>query len=304
MKISLGCDPEFFIQDTKTLQHISAHDIVKGTKEKPHEIARKGFIQVDGLACEMNTIPATNPKGFVQNINSILKQLRKHIKKNNKHARLVMASTVVFDKDYFKDLPDHVKVLGCDVDYDAYTGEIRTLIDNDTTARSAGGHLHIGWLEDTDILAEDNLFNPEHLEDCCRVVKQLDAIFWVLSNMWDFDTDRRKTYGEKGAFRPKTFGVEYRTLSNQWLTSPLLMHWIFETVEHCVNLLSTGTEMYSAKHNKLIDFLDKDLNISQTTNYYRMLQNVFDIPAIPDVVYNNYVNQNYAKKLDVTNDSS
>ncbi len=293
MKITLGADPEFFIEDTKKKQFVSAHDLIKGTKDSPFAIPKKGFIQVDGVACEINTIPAITAIDFVQNILSLMGALKKQIKKKNSKANVLVTSTVTFNEDYFKNLPDNVKVLGCDPDYNAYTGEIQELPRNTSSSRSAGGHLHIGWLQDKEIIAEDNLFNPEHLEDCCSVVKQLDAVFWVLSYIWDNDIERRKTYGTKGAFRPKTFGVEYRTLSNQWLTSPLLMHWVFNTVDHCINLLSQGTQIHSNTDNTMLGivFKKEPLTKDQITNYYRFLQNKYQIPSIPATILTKFEKQ-------------
>ena len=285
MFISLGSDPEFFLFNTETEHVVSAHNIIQGTKQEPFPIKKLGFLQVDGVACEVNTVPALTAPEFSKNLTQILSALSKHVKKNNPKLNVIISSTVTFEKDYFKNLPENVKVLGCDPDYNAYTGEMTELPKNHTTSRSAGGHLHIGWLHNTDVILETQIFNPEHLSDCCNVVKQLDAVFIVLSHIWDKDNERRNSYGQKGTFRPKPFGVEYRTLSNQWTVSTEMMQWIFKTVEHCVILLSQNTKIFDPQKNALISMINKEPSFAQITNYYRMLKNAFNIPPLPQKMY-------------------
>jgi len=50
-------------------------------------------------------------------------------------------------------------------------------------------------------------------------VKQLDWYLGGWSTQVDPDTVRRNLYGKSGAMRFKPYGVEYRVLSNFWLTS-------------------------------------------------------------------------------------
>ena len=280
MQITLGADPEFFVLDKEKDTFISAHDLIKGTKQQPHKL-RNGSIQVDGTTAEVNITPAKNAKSFSQNTLSIMKQLRKQLKKTNKNADLTILASVTFEKNYFKNLPEDVKAMGCEPDMDAYTGIVRTLTDLKDTTRMAGGHIHIGWLEPEQFLKEEDLFDPVHIEDCSRIVKQLDAVFIVLSYIWDQNRVRRTTYGQKGSFRPKTFGVEYRVLSNAWTKDNELIQWIFNVTDFVTQKLAEGQELFNTDNNKLIDFLDKDLSYTQIMAYYRMLVSSFGIPIIP-----------------------
>jgi hypothetical protein len=47
-------------------------------------------------------------------------------------------------------------------------------------------------------------------------------------------------YGAAGAFRPKTYGVEYRVLSNAWLLSEARMRFVFKQTQTAVNNLIAG----------------------------------------------------------------
>jgi hypothetical protein len=51
----------------------------------------------------------------------------------------------------------------------------------------------------------------------------LDLRLAVPSLIWDKDKKRRLLYGKAGCFRPKPYGMEYRTLSNAWL-NPAIPH--------------------------------------------------------------------------------
>jgi hypothetical protein len=119
-------------------------------------------------------------------------------------------------------LPDEAKILGCDPDYNAYTGELNPTPDGTRTFRTAAGHVHVGWGAD---IPTDN---PEHLEICRNFVKQLDTTVGMLMCIIDRDPQRRELYGKAGAFRPKSYGVEYRTPSNIWLKNVQFRRAIFE----------------------------------------------------------------------------
>ena len=51
----------------------------------------------------------------------------------------------------------------------------------------------------------------------------------------DSCTKRREMYGQAGAYRPKSYGLEYRVLSNFWLQSDDYIKWAYNTVHLALN---------------------------------------------------------------------
>lgn len=257
MTYKIGCDPEVFLKD-QTGRFVSAHDIIPGTKLEPFPV-KYGAIQVDGAAAEFNTDPAMTYDTFIHNINTVMSDLRNRAMAKN--LELVIEPTVTFEPSYFNTLPDHVKELGCNPDFNAYTGQVNPAPDGEaTTMRTASGHIHIGWCEGV------NPMDPVHFDDCLLVVKQLDYFLGLPSLMWDKDNKRRSLYGKAGAFRPKPYGVEYRTLSNVWLRSAKLQKWIFDSVQHALSTLNSSSKTMFDKHGEYArDCIDNNRTEWHTT---------------------------------------
>lgn len=216
--IKVGADPECWLRDPSTGQFISAHDKIPGTKLEPFKVVN-GAIQVDGVAAEFNIEPAINWEEFINNNTSVIKQLQARIP----NLELVYSPTAVFDPDYFKSLPDQARELGCNPDFNAWTGELNpTPNGSNTSMRTAAGHIHIGWLDNVDP------GDPSHREDCHIVTKQMDYFLGMFSVLWDNSSERRTLYGKAGALRYKKYGSEYRVLSNVWLTNNNLMKYVYD----------------------------------------------------------------------------
>jgi len=227
MKFLIGCDPEVFMQDPNSGQYVSAWGRIQGTKHEPYKI-RNGAVQVDGNALEFNIVPADNSEKFVANVTDVFNQLKAMVPGYN----VLVEPSVVFDPSYFNSLPEEAKELGCNPDFNAYTGDINPAPDGaSTTMRTASGHIHIGWHNETPV----DPFDPNHFQDCIDVVKQLDYYLGIWSLGWDRDVTRRTLYGKAGAFRPKPYGVEYRTLSNAWLKNPDLARWVCDAALKAVD---------------------------------------------------------------------
>lgn len=208
--LTFGCDPELFVLDSDG-NAVCADGLIPGTKMEPYKVDG-GAVQVDGMAAEFNIDPVTNYEDFNRNVNKVMGQLKKMLPKGY---TLAAVPSMQFSEKVWEEAPPHAKMLGCTPDYNAWDGTVNPPPDGDIIprTRTASGHLHIGWTENADLSDE------QYIEACRSLVKQLD---WYLG-AWSVDVDkdniRRNLYGKSGAMRFKPYGVEYRVLSNFWLTS-------------------------------------------------------------------------------------
>jgi hypothetical protein len=235
IKITMGADPELFVKDRATNKYISPHTFLPGTKHKPYT-TEYGAVQVDGLAAEFNIKPASSSDHFQFFIEQTIRSLKTYLPPNHS---LVVSPTATFDQAYWDNLPEHVKELGCDPDFNAWTSRPNDRPDDGGKPfRTAGGHIHIGWLHGKQMV--ENPHSPGHMDDCATIVRQLDFMLGIPSLLWDRDSARRKLYGKAGAFRPKPYGVEYRPLSNTWLRNKSLTNYVYHTTFHTVRNLLKG----------------------------------------------------------------
>lgn len=237
-KVLIGADPELFV--TKAgVGNISAHELIGGTKKNPLKV-KHGAVQVDGTALEFNIEPASTSKEFLFNIQMVMNQLSTMVKDKDSTIDFDIKPAVIYRKDVFDSIPEEAKELGCEPDYNAYTKTANPRPDSSTLQgdkarmRTASGHIHIGWTEGADP------FSLEHFEDCCYLTRRLDATIAQASQYWDRDNTRRELYGKLGAFRPKSYGMEYRVLSNEWLKHPQIIEWLFNTVTKLTQAALTG----------------------------------------------------------------
>jgi len=210
VNFTIGADPEIFVKSKG--KPISAHDLIKGTKTDPFPV-EGGAIQVDGLATEFNVdpVPIGEHERFNQGIVNVMKQLHSAVKEGNSGASFMKETTVDFDPDYLADLPKEVLVLGCDPDWNAYTEQKNPAPDGSAQFRATGGHVHLGWAKD---MPTDD---PEYIAICADIVKVLDLFLGIPCRILDPDDRRRQMYGKAGSFRPKPYGLEYRTPSSIWI---------------------------------------------------------------------------------------
>jgi len=232
MEILLGCDPEVFVRNSGV--PVSAHKLIPGTKVAPYKV-KDGAVQVDGHALEFNIHPADSEASFLYNIQQVMQRLQDMLPPNH---GIDIVPSMRFDWEYLKSLPAEANELGCDPDYNAYTGEINPRPDGATNLRTAAGHIHIGWTKD----AEKD--DPAHVEKCRTLVRQLDFFLGIPSVILDQDKERRTLYGCAGAYRIKPYGVEYRVLSNFWLKSPALTRWVYNQTHLAIRRLLEGEDCY------------------------------------------------------------
>lgn len=255
MSILIGADPEFFVRKaTKSGrgQFISAHDLVPGTKEAPYKVEH-GAVQVDGMALEYNIDPASSAEEFVFNNLAVLTQLKKMV---GPGLEFVFNPVCHFSDRVWANASEEEQVLGCTPDFNAYTGEQNPVPNNKAKFRTASGHIHIGWTEGA---APDS---PEHFADCQIIIRELDTIFsWIYHDQCNQglvkkvdELKRRRLYGRAGAFRPKSYGCEYRTPSNTWLKTTQQMETVFNAA-HAVatRLIKEGPVGHNPSQERLIN---------------------------------------------------
>lgn len=230
-QILVGCDPEVFVKRDGVF--VSAHGLIPGNKENPHKVDG-GAVQVDGMALEFNINPAASQQEFVTNVKQVYAIMRSMCPGYD-----VVATPVAdFALDYIASQPAEARELGCDPDYDAYTGTANVKPNNMLPMRTASGHVHLGWTNGAD---PETL---EHDEQCRMAAKQMDVFLGLTSLFYDDDQRRREMYGKPGCYRRKSYGVEYRTLSNAWLKSDNLMAWVYRAATAGMERLMSGDALF------------------------------------------------------------
>jgi hypothetical protein len=227
----VGADPELFV--AKNGQFISGHVFECGTKDKPLK-TKNGSIQVDGLALEFNVTPSSTKEEFVTNVWGVYNDLTDLVREKDADCSLEAVPAVPFSSEYLSSLPENVSQLGCNPDFNAYLKDMNEIPDCRMEMRTGSGHVHIGWGE------EFNVKSRSHFNRCCAIVKQLDFYLGLPSLKWDDDPRRRDLYGQAGAFRPKSYGLEYRVLSNRWLSDGELMGLVFDQTKKAMDRFDQG----------------------------------------------------------------
>lgn len=258
MEITIGCDPEVFVTQTG-IGYVPARSVVGnlGTKDKPYDFGDDTQAQIDGLALEFNITPAKTRREFIARVKQAMKNLNDRLPDN---ARLAIHPSAAFAPQAIAlaDLAD--LELGCNPDFNAYTGKANRRPKDPGGIRSAAGHIHIGWTANTDPLGKG------HMQDCIDVVKQLDYALRrpmyemsAYTGLRQHDIQRRRLYGKAGCFRPKSYGVEYRVPSNVWLQTVHFTGIMFDTVNQAIQDLAAG-DYYPDRFNHTANHIRNQIN--------------------------------------------
>jgi hypothetical protein len=247
---TFGCDPEIFI--TKNGVPVTAEGLIPGTKIAPHPVQDEtgetvGAVQVDGMAAEITIPPVNTFRDFNRYIEGTIGILKKMLPPEHD---LLFVPAVTFGEEEFNSAPDKAKELGCSPDYNAWEGTVNPppKDPDNPFLRTASGHLHIGWTQGAD------LSDAQHVMNCCDIVKQLDWYLGGWSLAIDKDPARRRLYGRAGACRLKDYGVEYRVLSNFWITSRDRRLAVWNRMQQAIDTMAKGfiPERADPAYNKLL----------------------------------------------------
>lgn len=268
----LGCDPEVFVVDANGVP-VSAHGMIPGTKDAPHPVDG-GMIQVDGLAVEFGIDPAATEDEFFNNIQRVLAQLEGHLPAGHK---LWFSPIAEFSQEHMDAQPPEALELGCDPDFNARTLKMNPRPNAaGLLRRSAGGHIHVGWGSGLPT------FSEQHLEACAAMALAMDYYVGLSSMVWDKNSLRRSLYGKSSCMRPKPYGFEYRTPSNQWVKTEELIRFVYRAtimaIRSVMDNTSLGMSPRSFYNNRYSlspqDAIDHNFSILARQPYEEVLRNV------------------------------
>lgn len=220
----------------------SAIDRIGGSKEEPQLLPiGDGFmVQEDNVAMEYNIPPAASAEELKGSINKIMAFLAEKVDHQGlQFCRLSAASFPMVEL-----LHPKAQEFGCDPDFNAWTKRVNPRPKaQDKSLRSCGGHVHIGY-------------DFPDMDDRVNFVKYLDLFLAVPSTLMDEGELRKHLYGKAGAYRPKTYGLEYRTLSNYWIFRDELIEWVWNSTQRAMD----------AWHAKRVNFKEDGKLIVSTIN--------------------------------------
>jgi len=204
----LGSDPETFLQDASG-KPISSIGYINADKWNPMQIPDMpaGFtLQEDNVSLEYGIPPASSREEFIRSINEVMAKSLEYLPELS----FSKLSCIIFPEDQMKHPMAHI--FGCEPDFNAWTlKENKKPQPPHPLMRSAGGHVHV-----------------ETAQDPVDVIRRMDLFLGVPSVLMDQGEQRKQMYGAAGAHRVKSYGVEYRTLSNFWIYEDRLKGWVWD----------------------------------------------------------------------------
>lgn len=221
----IGSDPEVFLTGPNGLK--SAIDLIPGTKEEPHQITDKGeFIQADNVSAEFNVVPSSTPEELFESINVCLQHIE----------MMTGLEVLISSSEHFplgELLNPKAWEFGCDPDFSGWEEEMVAKNISRDTLRVCGGHVSVSF---------EN-FNEDEF-DFNRFARLMDQELCVplMEAGIETDTRRRQMYGHPAAYRHKPWGIEYRTLSNQWIKSIEGVEMVFKGTANAVEKYNNGED--------------------------------------------------------------
>lgn len=236
MNFTIGTDPEFGV-----IYKNQFKSAIQFLPHKDHPLKKRdNAFYFDNVLAEIGLKPTNSKEKFILAIQDAFQDLKELLIPN----QLTIQASMQYPSCELKH-EEAIKA-GCDPEVSAYSlSEIEPnseyiIKDEDTdymkhvtSFRTCGGHIHLG---------------SEHL--CLQngvlatyVVKMLDLFLAIPELFFNKDKttkDRRRVYGVAGSHRPKSYGVEYRALSNYWLSSPVYASLIYDICQFVLNFVEEG----------------------------------------------------------------
>jgi hypothetical protein len=222
VKMRLGADPEYLLLQGGKPKAVCG--LIGADKWNPHqyEDMPEGYtVQEDNVAVEFGIPPASSAEEYIKHI----KAVQAKFLATNKHLKFNKLSCILYPSEELKH--PGASIWGCEPDFNAWTGEVNPKPKAPSPLlRSAGGHIHV-----------------ETKQDPREVIKAMDVYLGIPSVLMDTGEMRKQLYGKAGAFRPKPYGAEYRTLSNFWTFEDKYIKWVWDNTQRALNFLENGGDV-------------------------------------------------------------
>lgn len=228
--ILVGTDLEMFLYDDELDKIVPCVGVLPGTKDNPFTPAGypKGFaIQEDNVMVEFNIPPAADYSQFSRSIGNAFIMVLEELHTRHAMKYSLYRKGYTHDFDYIDLRSNQAKTIGCEPDFDAYNGGAeRRFAPVPKRMRGCGGHIHLGGdFKCPDFVAA--LFAELFFSTRCSMVV-------------DPKDPRAKWYGKPGVFRPKPYGIEYRTPSNSWAMSDSNRQYVGDCALRLANWLTSS----------------------------------------------------------------
>lgn len=252
--IKVGTDSEVFVVDEHG-EIVSAIDMIGGSKENPLWV-EKGNLQEDNVLAEFAINPAEDEEEFVGNIQAVYGDLKKRL------ASKKLSTTIIPFHQMDAKFLSHPKAMefGCSTDMSAHTHQeiVPPNAMKVGPLRTAGGHIHVEFTERNEWTSAREEF-----------VQWLDVFLGAPLTLVEPEVVvRRQLYGQAGAYRPKDYGLEYRSLSSYWLQSEELIRYVYRQIHRAHERFVdkeldeedrqvVAAFMNTGEHGKIGDVMDK-----------------------------------------------
>lgn len=231
--LKAGTDAEVFL--TQNGKPFPVCGLVGGTKENPKPVPSLGdgfAVQEDNVMLEFNIPPAKDAQTFSDSIAKMLTHITAEMKQ--RELQIEYQSAMYFTPDQLQS--EQARRFGCEPDYCVWTRSVNSIVRDSPTLeslRTAAAHLHVSYKFNN---------NPPEIHDQEMVVKVFDSFIGGPGMLRWSDTTRRALYGKCGAFRPKSYGIEYRVLGNEWIKTEVDRKWVFNRAQIALCFLNDCTE--------------------------------------------------------------
>lgn len=248
---TVGTDPEIFGVDAKG-SVIPAWTYL-GSKDNPDQYAslgghHKGTTYWDGFQAEFTTPAGISCLAQMSDaVQAGLKSVYTALIAKNPKARLSIASVLpVSPKVLEKASEEHV-AFGCAPSKNVYGLQGNVRDGRDVPYRFAGGHIHMGLEVKTE----------EYLRGLVRTMDSVLGVACVSMFATVDNPIRRQFYGLAGEYRTPPHGLEYRVLSNAWLSHPLMMHMVFDLARAAAGMANDGfSSVWNATEKETVDTIN------------------------------------------------